>query len=127
MRKSRFSEEQIIRILKDRAAGLSAGDVCRERGISDTAFYKWRCRFGGMEVSDRKVKALENENRKLKRLLAESMMDVSTLKEMRGSGSVAIPLRGLGMKGVGASGRSPPHSGGGSATGVSGCGWPTRA
>jgi putative transposase len=85
MRKSRFSEEQIIRILKEHAAGLSASDVCRKHGISDATFYKWRSRFGGMEVSDaRKLKALEDENRKLKKLLAESMLDVSTLKEMLG-------------------------------------------
>jgi putative transposase len=85
MRKSRFSEEQIIRILKEHAAGLSASDVCRKHGISDATFYKWRSRFGGMEVSDaRKLKALEDENRKLKKLLAESILDVSTLKEMLG-------------------------------------------
>lgn len=85
MRKSRFSEEQIIRILKEHAAGLSASDVCRKHGISDATFYKWRSRFGGMEVSDaRKLKALEDENQKLKKLLAESMLDVSTLKEMLG-------------------------------------------
>lgn len=85
MRKSRFSEEQIIRILKEHAAGLSASDVCRKHGIGDATFYKWRSRFGGMEVSDaRKLKALEDENRKLKKLLAESMLDVSTLKEMLG-------------------------------------------
>lgn len=85
MRKSRFSEEQIIRILKEHAAGLSASDVCRKHGISDATFYKWRSRFGGMEVSDaRKLKALEDENRRLKKLLAESMLDVSTLKEMLG-------------------------------------------
>lgn len=85
MRKSRFSKEQIIRILKEHAAGLSASDVCRKHGISDATFYKWRSRFGGMEVSDaRKLKALEDENRRLKKLLAESMLDVSTLKEMLG-------------------------------------------
>lgn len=85
MRKSRFSEEQIIRILKEHTAGLSASDVCRKHGISDATSYKWRSRFGGMEVSDaRKLKALEDENRKLKKLLAESMLDVSTLKEMLG-------------------------------------------
>jgi putative transposase len=71
--------------LKEHSAGLSAGEVCRKHGISDATFYKWRSRYGGMEVSDaRKLKALEDENRKLKKLLAESMLDVSTLKEMLG-------------------------------------------
>ena len=64
---------------------MSAGELCRMHGISDATFYKWRSRFGGMEISDaRKLKALEDENRKLKKLLAESMLDVSTLKEMLG-------------------------------------------
>ena len=85
MRKSRFSEEQIIGALKEHAAGLSATELCRKHGISDATFYKWRSRYGGMELSDaRKLKALDEENRRLKKLLAESMLDVSTLREMLG-------------------------------------------
>jgi len=86
MKKSRFSEEQIIGILKEHQAGLSAKELCRKHGISDGTFYKWRSRYGGMEVSDaRRLKALEAENAKLKKMLAEQMLDVATLKEMLGS------------------------------------------
>lgn len=71
MRKSRFSDDQIIGILKEHAAGISVADICRKHGISDATFYTWRPGFGGMEVSDAKrLKALEEENRKLKKLLA---------------------------------------------------------
>jgi len=85
MKRSRFSEEQIIAILREQEAGAKTAEVCRKHGISDATFYKWRGKFGGMEVSDaRKLKALEDENRKLKKLLAESMLDVSTLREMLG-------------------------------------------
>jgi putative transposase len=73
MREGRFTEEQIIKVLKEHAAGLSASDLCRKHGISDATFYKWRSRYGGMEISDaRKLKGLEEENRKLKKLLAAS-------------------------------------------------------
>ena len=66
-------------------AGLGAKELCRKHGVSDATFYKWRSKYGGMEVSDaKKLKALEAENAKLKKLLAEQMMDVSTLKEMLG-------------------------------------------
>jgi putative transposase len=85
MKRSRFSEEQIIGILKEHQAGLGAKELCRKHGVSDATFYKWRSKYGGMEVSDaKKLKALEAENAKLKKLLAEQMMDVSTLKEMLG-------------------------------------------
>ena len=85
MKRSRFSEEQIIGILKEHQAGLSAKELCRRHGVSEPTFYKWRSKYGGMEVSDaRRLKALEDENAKLKKLLAESMLDVSTLREMLG-------------------------------------------
>ncbi len=85
MKKSRFSEEQIIGILKEQQAGLPAAEICRRHGISDATFYTWRSRYGGMEVSDaRRLKALDEENRKLKKLLAEAMLDVATLPEALG-------------------------------------------
>ena len=85
MRRSKYGEEQIIGILKEHDAGLSTAEICRKYGVSNATFYKWRGKFGGMEVSDaRKLKALEEENRKLKKLLAESILDVSTLREMLG-------------------------------------------
>lgn len=85
MRRSKYGEEQIIGILKEHQAGFSAAELCRKHGISDATFYKWRSKYGGMEVQDaRKLKALEAENAKLKRLLADAMLDVSTLREMLG-------------------------------------------
>ena len=85
MKRSRFSEEQIIGILKEHQAGLGAKELCRKHGVSDATFYKWRAKFGGMELSDaKKLKALEAENAKLKKMLAEQMLDVATLKEMLG-------------------------------------------
>ncbi|GAA4496236.1 hypothetical protein GCM10023158_17200 [Gluconacetobacter tumulicola] len=83
MKKARFTQDQIIGILKEHQAGATAADLCRRHGISDGTFYTWRSKYGGMEVSEaRRLKALEEENAKLKRLLAESVMDVSTLKEL---------------------------------------------
>ncbi len=85
MRKSRFSEEQIIGILKEHRAGMGAKELCRKHGISDGTFSKWRSKYGGMEVSEAKrLKALEIENVKLKKMLAEHMLDVAALKEMLG-------------------------------------------
>lgn len=85
MKRRRFSEEQVIGVLKEHQAGMSAADLCRKHGISDATFYTWRSKYGGMEVSDaKKLKALDEENRKLKKLLAEQMLDNATLKEMLG-------------------------------------------
>ena len=85
MRKSRFTEEQIIGVLKEHQAGLPVAELCRKHGISDATFYGWRSRYGGMEVSDaRRLKALEDENRRLKKLLAEAVLDVATLREALG-------------------------------------------
>ena len=78
-------QKQIIGILKEHQAGLSAAQLCRKHGVSEPTFYKWRSKYGGLEVSDAKrLRALEEENARLKKLLAESMMDVSTLREMLG-------------------------------------------
>ena len=83
MRKSRFTEQQIIGMIKEHESGMSTAEVCRKHGISDATFYKWRAKFGGMSVSDaQKLKAWELENSRLKRLLAETMLDVAVLKDM---------------------------------------------
>ena len=83
MKRSRFSEEQVIATLKQHEGGVSTADVCREHGISSATFYKWKAKFGGMEVSDaRKLKALEDDNAKLKRLLAEQILDNAMLKDV---------------------------------------------
>ena len=83
MKRSRFSEEQIIGILKEQEAGMSTADVCRKHGVSSATFYKWKARYGGLEVSDaRRLKALEDENAKLKKLLAEAMLDNAVLKDL---------------------------------------------
>ena len=83
MKRSRFTEEQIIGMLREHEAGVTTAEVCRKHGISDATFYKWKAKFGGMQISDaRKLKALEEENCKLKTLLAASLLDAATLKEM---------------------------------------------
>lgn len=83
MRKSRFTEPQIIGLIKEHESGMSAAEVCRKHGISDATFYKYKAKFGGMSVSDaQKLKALELENSRLKRLLAETMLDNAVLKDM---------------------------------------------
>ncbi len=83
MRSSRFSDEQIIGMIKEQEAGISTADVCRKHGISTASFYKYKAKFGGMDVSDaRKLKALEDENAKLKKLLAEQMLDNAMLRDV---------------------------------------------
>jgi putative transposase len=85
MKRSRFSEEQIIGILKEHEAGVSVADLCRRHGVSDASIYKWKARFGGMEVSEAKrLRALEDENGKLKRMLADAMLDNVALKDLLG-------------------------------------------
>jgi putative transposase len=83
MRKRRFSEDQIIGVLREQVAGARTEEVCRRHGISTTTFYKWKARYGGLEVSEaRRLKALEDENRRLKKLLAEAVLDVAALKDL---------------------------------------------
>lgn len=83
MKRSRFTEEQIIGILREQESGMKTADVCRKHGISAATFYKWKGKFGGMDVSDaRKLKVLEDENGKLKKLLAEAMLDNAMLKDV---------------------------------------------
>ena len=83
--KKRFTEEQMIGILKEAEAGMKVGELCRKYGISDATFYNWKAKFGGMTVSDaQRLKALEAENNKLKKLLAEAMLDNAALKDVVG-------------------------------------------
>jgi putative transposase len=85
VKKSRFTEAQIIAVLREHEAGSPTAEVCRRHGISEQTFYRWKAKYGGMGVSDaQKLKSLEDENRRLKKLLAESMLDVAALKDLLG-------------------------------------------
>ena len=85
MKKSRYTEEQIIGFIREAEAGIPVADLCRKHGFSDASFYKWRAKFGGLEVSDaKKLRDLEGENAKLKKLLAEAHLDIHALKSVFG-------------------------------------------
>ncbi len=85
MKKSRFSEEQIIGILREQEAGQKTADICRRHGISEATFYAWKSKYGGLDVSEAKrLKGLEDENSRLKKLLAEAMLDNAMLREVAG-------------------------------------------
>lgn len=85
MKRTRFTDEQIIGILKEHEAGMPVSELCRKHGVSDASIYKWKAKFGGMDVSEAKrLKTLEDENTKLKRLLADAMLDNAALKDLLG-------------------------------------------
>jgi putative transposase len=90
MKRSRFSDEQIIGILKEQESGAVTADVCRRHGISEATFYKWKAKFGGLEVTEAKrLRTLEEENAKLKKVLAEAMLDIAVLKDISSKNSDA--------------------------------------
>ena len=85
MKRSKFTEEQIVAILREQEAGSKTVDVCRKHGVSTATFYAWKAKYGGMDVSETKrLKALEDENARLKRLLADAMLDNTALKDLLG-------------------------------------------
>jgi putative transposase len=85
MKRNRFTGEQIIGILKEQEAGVPVADLCRKHGVSNASIYKWKAKYGGMDISEAKrLKALEDENARLKKLLADAMLDNSALKDLLG-------------------------------------------
>lgn len=85
MKRNRFSEEQVIAILKEHEAGIAVAELCRKHGVSDASIYKWKAKYGGMDVSEAKrLRSLEDENTRLKRLLADAMLDNAALKDLLG-------------------------------------------
>ena len=85
MRQRRFTEEQIIGVLKEAAAGMKTAEICRQHGISSATYYKWKAKYGGLEVSEaRRLRSLEEENRRLKQLVAEQALDIQALKAVLG-------------------------------------------
>jgi putative transposase len=93
MKRSRFSDEQIIAIVKEQEAGMATAEVCRRHGISGATFYKWKSKYGGLEVSEAKrLRSLEDENTKLKKLLAEAMLDIAVLKDISAKNVWSAPV-----------------------------------
>jgi putative transposase len=85
MKRKRHTEEQIIAILREHEAGMKTADLCRKHGVSEPTFYNWKAKYGGLELSEAKrLKGLESENTKLKKLLAEAMLDTAALKDLLG-------------------------------------------
>jgi putative transposase len=94
MKRGRFTEEQIIAVLREHEAGVKTGELARKHGISEATLYNWKAKYGGMDVSEAKrLRLLEDENRKLKELLAESMLDNAALKELLAKNVWSAPVR----------------------------------